>query len=88
MSWNVLVAPQEDCNFNVTVCARETFGMATAATPPTPIPAAPVRNLRREVDFRAFVSAVAVTPSESLHATGIVHATLNPQANHHRQRLA
>jgi hypothetical protein len=42
------VAGHEVCIFNVTVCARDTCGIATAAAPVT---AAPVRNLRRDVVF-------------------------------------
>src|SRR5665647_248993 len=38
------VAPKPLCTFRVTVCARETCGMAMVATPAT---AAPPRNLRR-----------------------------------------
>jgi hypothetical protein len=57
----VLVAPQEDCIFKVTVCARETFGMATAAAAAAPNPVAPVKNLRRDVDFRDFISVVVIT---------------------------
>src|SRR5262249_53332239 len=39
---------QVDWYFQVTVCARETCGMATAAAP---VMAAPARNLRRVADF-------------------------------------
>ncbi len=39
---------QVDWNFQVTVCARDTCGIATAAAP---VSAAPARNLRREVDL-------------------------------------
>jgi hypothetical protein len=63
----VLVAPQDDCIFKVTVCARETLGMATAAAPPTPITVAPVKNLRRDFDFRGFVSVVTITSKLETH---------------------
>ncbi len=70
MSWNGLVAPQDDCNFRIAVWARETFGMATAAAPPAPTPAAAVRNLRRDAVFFASVSVVTFASQvESLPAT-------------------
>jgi len=57
MSWNGLVAPQDDCILRVTVWALETFGAATSAAAPAVAPAAPARNLRRDAALPTFSGA-------------------------------
>src|SRR5262245_3089739 len=48
MSWKMSLVGQVDWYFQVTVCARDTCGIATAAAP---VGAAPARNLRRVADL-------------------------------------